>query len=51
MTTNKNSFLDTLKENKWQEVNYDTEYRKGSWFIIRDTSHWWMIGTRRTGCD
>ena len=45
MPTNENTFLTKLKENKWQEVHYDAEYRKGSWFIIRDTSNWWMVGT------
>jgi len=37
--------LKHLKEKGWQEVHHDTEYRKGSWFVIRDTSHWWMVGT------
>ncbi len=45
MAKNENSFLVKLKENLWQEVHYDSEYRKGNWLIIRDTSHWWMIGT------
>lgn len=38
-------FLKRLKENNWTEVVFDTEYRKGSWFIVRDTGSWWMVGT------
>ena len=43
--SNKNVFLAALKENNWQEVQYDWEYKKGNWFIKRDTSHWWMAGS------
>ena len=45
MDVSEKSFLKKLKENKWQEIHHDAEYRKGSWFIIKDTSHWWMVGT------
>jgi hypothetical protein len=41
-------FLNTLKENGWVEVDGDWEYRKGGWFILRDTGSWWMAGTVNT---
>jgi hypothetical protein len=46
MTINGNSiFLNKLKDNGWKEIRYDSEYRKGTWFIIRDTGSWWIVGT------
>jgi hypothetical protein len=36
-------FLSALTEKGWTEFSYDSEYRKGSWVIVRDTGSWWMI--------
>ena len=41
----KTNFINILKETGWIEINEDWEYRKKNWFIIRDTSSWWMVGT------
>ena len=41
----KMDFINMLKENGWTEVREDWEYRKKSWFILRDTGSWWMLGT------
>lgn len=39
------SLIQTLKESSWTEIKEDWEYRKGNWFVHRDTSSWWIVGT------
>ena len=41
----KQTLIHGLIENGWTEIKTDWEYRKNNWFILRDTSSWWMIGT------
>ncbi len=53
MTTNGNSFLNKLKENDWKEVQYDFEYRKGSWFSSPQclpSSHINLVGLSMGHC-
>jgi hypothetical protein len=39
-------FIKKLKDNNWAEIAYNWEYRKGDWVIKRDSSSWWIVGTR-----
>lgn len=39
-------FLKTLREHHWNEVAYNWEYRKGDWVVRRDSSSWWIVGTK-----
>ena len=39
-------FLKTLREHHWDEVAYNWQYRKGDWVVRRDSSSWWIVGTK-----
>jgi hypothetical protein len=42
------SFIDTLRNNGWEEVQESACYKKGSWKIVFDTSSWIEVGTINT---
>ncbi len=40
------SFIITLKENGWEEVQESVSYSKNNWVLNFDTSSWIEVGTK-----